>query len=254
MRSVIAAAKIGTFLFTSLFTMLIQGTLLAFTRGPLVLVYPRYYYAFLCRLFGLRVMVEGEIAHGRNIVYAGNHLSYLDIVALGSVFNASFIAKKDIASWPFFGLMARCQRTLFISRDPRDAASETAMVMNRLDEGLPLIAFPEGTSTNGLSVHPFKSSFFHIFLNRDLKIQPFTVTLRSIDEKPVSLPLRDQYAWYGDMTLLPHLWAFARSKGADIKVTLHNPVLTHEFSDRKQLSQAVYGEVSKGLDLLAVAA
>ncbi len=255
MRDIIAAARIGVFLLTALVTILIQRILLLFTKGPLVLVYPRYYYAFLCKLFGIRIITEGIIAKGRGIVYAGNHVSYLDIVALGSLMNGSFIAKKDVAGWPFFGTMARLQRTLFVSRDPKDAARETETILARLDEGLPLIAFPEGTSTSGLNVLPFKSSFFHIFLNRDMKIQPFTLSVLDVNGCTASNPAaRDKYAWYGDMTLLPHLWAFAKGKGAIIKVSFHEPLETRSFTDRKLLAEAVYAPVSKGLDLLSAAA
>ena len=255
MRGLIGAARIAVFLITALVTILIQRTLLCFTKGPAILVYPRWYYAFLCRVFSIRTEIEGDIATGKNLLYAGNHISYLDIVVLGALVRGSFIAKKDVAAWPFFGTMARLQRTLFISRDPKDAARETAMLLDRLDEGLPLIAFPEGTSTNGTAVLPFKSSFFHIFLNRDLRIQPFTISLMSVNGAPASNPAaRDRYAWYGDMTLLPHLWAFAKGKGATLKVIFHAPCSARVFCDRKSLAADVHASVAKGLDLRSIPA
>lgn len=255
MRGIIGAARIAVFLITAFATILIQRTLLCFTKGPAILVYPRWYYGFLCHVFAIRTETEGDIATGKNIVYAGNHISYLDIVVLGALVRGSFIAKKDVASWPFFGTMARLQRTLFISREAKDAAQETAMILARLDEGLPLIAFPEGTSTNGTNVLPFKSSFFHIFLNRDTHIQPFTISLLSVNGVPASNPAaRDQYAWYGDMTLLPHLWAFAKGRGAVLKVSFHNPRESSTFTDRKNLSADIHASVAKGLDLRSIPA
>ena len=128
-------------------------------------------------------------------------------------------------------------------------------MLDRLQEGLPLIIFPEGTSSDGTKILPFKSSFFEIFLNRDVKIQPFTISVLEFDgKKASSADIRDQYAWYGDMTLEPHLWHFAKSRGAVVKVSFQEPVLSSSFQDRKQLSAACHSGVVKGLDLLEAAA
>lgn len=250
MRSVIGAFRLLIFFLTSLFTLAYQSTVMLFTKGEFAYYYPRAYHAFLCRVFGIKVIVEGEIEHGRNIVYLGNHLSYLDIQALGSVLLGSFVAKKELASWPFFGWMARMQRTVFISRDPRDAAKATNTLEKRMQEGLPLIIFPEGTSSNGTSIYPFKSSFFEIFLNKNIKIQPFTLSLLEVDGKPADdSGIRDIYAWYGDMPLGPHLWSMAKAKGFVVKVNFEKSIISNSYINRKSLCADVYGGVTKGLDL-----
>lgn len=255
MRSVLGAARLLIFLLSAVFTLAYQSTILLFTKGRAAYVYPRAYHAFLCRLFGIKILVEGEIETQGQIVYVGNHISYLDIEVIGSLLTGSFIAKKEVESWPLFGILGKMQRTLYISRSPKDAQRETKVMLDRLEEGLPLIIFPEGTSSDGSNVLPFKSSFFEILLKRNIKIQPFTISVLEVDGRKAETPaLRDQYTWHGDMTLEPHLWSFAKGKGAVIKVGFQNPILTSEYSDRKSLALACHAGVSKGLDLSSIAA
>lgn len=255
MRSIIGAGRLFIFLLSALFTIAYQSILMLFTKGPAALVYPRAYHDFCRKLLNIKIITEGEIARGKNVVYVGNHISYLDVQVVGSLLNASFIAKKEVEGWPLFGLLGKMGRTLYISRAPADAAKATKMLSDRLEEGLPLIVFAEGTSTNGMQVLPFKSSFFEIFLNKEIRIQPFTVSVLEVDGQKADSPaVRDQYAWHGDMTLEPHLWCFAKGKGAVIKVSFQEPILSTSFIDRKSLSNACYNGVVKGLDLSPIAA
>lgn len=250
MRTVIGICRLILFVLGGLFTILFQGTLLFFTRGRLALIYPRFYHDFNRRLLGIKVIVEGEIERGDNIVYLGNHLSYLDIPVIGGLLHGIFVAKKEVGEWPGFGLLGNMGQTIYISRAPQDAAKETTLLLNHLDKGLPLIIFPEGTSSDGTKILPFKSSFFQIFLNKNIKIQPFTISLLQADAKPATTQgVRDLYAWHGDMNLEPHLWSFVKSKGTVVKVKFQKPILTSSFNDRKLLCSAVYNDVAKGLDL-----
>jgi 1-acyl-sn-glycerol-3-phosphate acyltransferase len=255
MRSVIGAARLFIFLLSAIFTIVYQSILMLLTKGPASLIYPRAYHDFCRRLLGIKIIVEGEIEPGPNVVYVGNHISYLDVQVLGSLLKGSFIAKKEVENWPLFGLMGKMGRTLYISRAPADATMATKMISDRLEEGLPLIVFPEGTSSSGTEILPFKSSFFEVFLNKNIKIQPFTISVLEVDgQKAATAVIRDKYAWHGDMTLEPHLWSFAKSKGAVVKVIFQKPVLSNSFQNRKLLSAACYEGVSKGLDLSSIAA
>jgi 1-acyl-sn-glycerol-3-phosphate acyltransferase len=255
MRSVIGAARLLLFVLSGFFTIAYQSTLMLFTKGPVAFIYPRLFHSFICRMFGVRIITEGKIEQGRNVIYAGNHISYLDIEVIGALLRGSFVAKKEVESWPLLGTMGSMQRTIYISRAPQDAQSEIGAMMQRLEEGIPLIVFPEGTSSDGKRVLPFKSSFFQMFLGRDFRIQPFTISVLEVDGKSAaSDAVRDAYAWYGDMTLEPHLWNFAKGKGAVVKVVFHEPVHALPYSDRKQLCAAVEARVAEGLDLPALAA
>lgn len=258
MRGMIGAGKLFLYLALTAALIPLQWLIGLFTKGPALYAIPLFYHRLCCRLFGIRLIVEGDIARsddGRRIVFAGNHISYLDITALGSLIPASFVAKKDVARWPLFGTLAKLQNTYFISRARADAVQEREAFARRLrDNPAPLIIFPEGTSSNGSGVLPFKSMMFDIFLNKDIMIQPFTISLIAADERNVtggaeSAFLRDYYAYHGDISLPPHLWGFAKGKGCVLKIVFDKPYATDRFDDRKALCAYTYERVTQGLDL-----
>ena len=250
MRSFIASLKLLIFLLSSLLTIAIQTPLLFFTKGPVTLIWPKIFHSFVCWTFGVKVIVEGEICTDPGVVYMGNHISYLDVQTLGSVLKGCFVAKKEIESWPFFGLMGKQGGTLYIDRSPQAAEQTTKILMERLKGPRPLIIFAEGTSSNGKQILPFKSSLFQIFLNQNFKIQPFTVSLMEFDgHADITDEIRDEYTWHSDMTLIPHLCNISKKKGAVVKFTFQKPVITSSFNDRKLLSMTIYEAVVKGLDL-----
>ena len=251
MRTLLGIVRLFVFVLSAIVTFIIQGiTLSLITKGPASLVYPRYYHAFLCWLFGIKIIVEGKIDESPNTIYAGNHISYLDIHVMGALVKGSFIAKKDIEKWPLIGPLGKMGRTMYISRDPKDASRETNAVEQRINEGMPIIVFPEGTSSNGKQILPFKSSFFQIFLNKNINIQPFTISIVSVDEQtPVSDNIRDLYAWYGDMDFEPHLLKFSKLMVCIIKVKFHQSITTNCYNNRKTLSNDIYKSVCEGLDL-----
>lgn len=252
MRSLLAAARLTIFFLSGLVTIAYQTVVLSLTKGPIAFAYPKAYHAFCARLMGIKTIVEGDIVRGQNVVYVGNHISYFDVQVLGGVLPAAFVAKKDIENWPFFGILGKMGRTLYISRNPADAQESTTQMLERLDEPCPLVIFTEGTSSRGTSILPFKSSLFEIFLNRDLVIQPFTISLLEINgQKTLTDAIRDEYTWHGDMDLLPHLWHFAKGKGAVVKVVFQKSLLASEFKTRKELSNVCYEAVVRGLDLSA---
>ncbi|MDQ3057005.1 MAG: 1-acyl-sn-glycerol-3-phosphate acyltransferase [Pseudomonadota bacterium] len=203
-------------------------------------------------MLGIEVVVEGQPVDDRLTVYAGNHLSYLDIPVVGSVVHGSFIAKREMRGWPVFGWLAMLQRTVFISRDRRDAAQVMTQIDAMLEQGRNLIVFPEGTSSAGEQVLPFKSSLFSVLgphLDKGLKIQPFTIDLRAVDGCSANkLADRDAYAYYRDMTLAPHLWAFMRGKGAQLRLVFHPPLALSQNSDRKQIAVLAHARVASALE------
>jgi len=192
-------------------------------------------------------MAEGHV------LFAGNHLSYIDISTIGSVLSATFISKDDVKNWPLFGVLASISKTIFISRDRNAAVKCIADIKSSLDQGRSLILFPEGTSTNGVEVLPFKSSLFELFLNADLKekliIQPFTISIQRVDGRDVkTIQDHDYYAWHGDMTMIPHLWDLAQSKGVDILISLHKPLKASDYDNRKTFAFDCHNAVAKGLE------
>ena len=206
-----------------------------------------------CRIAGLQVRVRGTT------LFVANHVSYLDIVVLGSLVDATFVAKSEIAGWPLIGLLARIGRTVFIHRRVAYCARQCDALAARLDAGQSLILFAEGTSSDGGRVLPFKSSLFAAVERSSpgpaVRVQPVTIAyVRLKGGLPIDYALRPLYAWYGDMRLVPHLWAALGLPGAVIEVRFHPPLLAAEFSSRKTLALHAERLVADGLVAARLAA
>lgn len=254
MRSVIAGLKVSAYLLVTLTGIPIQFALLRLFPRLNPYAFPRLYHKLCCAIFRIKVIVEGEIDHGDHVVFISNHVSYLDIPVIGSVLKTAFIAKADVAQWPLFGTLGRLQRTLFISRNPRHAEREKKAFLERLEEPLPLVLFAEGTSTLGERIIPFKSSLFEVFLNKNIKLQPMTISILSVDEeKAASEKQKEIFAW-GDVEISEHLWRFSRGKGAIVKLKFQKTISSLSYNDRKSLSNDCYQLVLEGLDLSTAAA
>ncbi|MBV9693306.1 MAG: 1-acyl-sn-glycerol-3-phosphate acyltransferase, partial [Alphaproteobacteria bacterium] len=146
------------FVITALLLIPVQSAALALKlKGRKTI--PNAYSRFLCRLFGVRLRVLGRPVQDKGVLMVANHTSYLDIIALGASARVSFVAKSEVNTWPFFGVMARLYETVFVERARRTQAGVARdQLRQRLDEGDALVLFPEGTSNDGNRVLPFKSA------------------------------------------------------------------------------------------------
>lgn len=204
------------------------------------------------RICGLRVRVRGRPHEDGPVLIAANHVSYLDIIVLGALVDARFVAKRDVAGWPLFGLLARLADTIFVSRDRRNAAGDSGELKGALDRGERIILFPEGTSSNGLNVLPFKSALFSAVepkhVNARVAMQPVSIGYaRYADGRRLKGELTDLYAWYGDMTLAGHLMSVFGLKGCVVEVDFMPPIRPVAFPDRKSLASASERAVRRSL-------
>lgn len=197
------------------------------------------------RILGLRLAVSGRpIAEPGALV--ANHGSWLDIFVLNAVDRVYFVSKAEVAGWPGIGWLARATGTLFIARRGVEAKQQQDEVEARLRDGQRLLFFPEGTSTDGLRVLPFKSTLFAAFFTPDLKrvlqVQPVSVRYRA----PQGADPRF-HGWWGDMAFAPHLMVLlAARRGGAVSVTLHPPLAVADFPDRKALAARAEAIVRAG--------
>lgn len=253
MNSFKASLKITAFILWSLLLVPPQMIVLAFHRGKHAYTIPFLWENGVRSIFQIRYSVEGIPLRGHQVFYMSNHLSYLDVPLLGSILPASFVAKSEVEKWPVFGFLSKLQQTEFIERKRTAIADEAGKIAAKIANGRSLILFPEGTSTSGYEVEPFKSSLFTLALgagNDDVFVQPVTISLLKVNGKtPATKDERDLYAWPRDldMELPPHLLRFAKTSGADFRVTFHPPVRARDFTDRKVLAKTCHDSVSNGL-------
>ncbi len=212
---------------------------------------PIWYHERCCRIMGFRVEVRGEQSAVRPTLYACNHVSYLDIMVLGSLIEGSFVAKSEVARWPLFGWLARLQRSVFVERRGHQVARSRDELNQRLENDEDLILFPEGTSGDGNQVLPFKSALFSVAErrphDRPLLVQPVSIAYTRLDGVPMGRYLRPLFAWYGDMELANHLWQVAGLGWATVVVEFHAPVTIDAFGTRKSLSEYCQGQVAAGM-------
>ncbi|MCA3572449.1 MAG: 1-acyl-sn-glycerol-3-phosphate acyltransferase [Aestuariivirga sp.] len=211
-------------------------------------VFPMHYHRLVCRILGIRVEVSGEPPQAGPLLIVSNHVSWLDIVVLSAVAPVSFVAKKEVNGWPFFGSLARLQRTVFIDRDRRHATGPSREDMRaRLKAGDILVLFPEGTSYDGRSVLPFKSSFFGAAEIEGVLVQPVSLAYRGHRNLPMTRRLMPSYAWYGDMELAPHLLEALARGPVEVEVICHKPLSLSGEVNRKALARHAEDQVRRGV-------
>jgi 1-acyl-sn-glycerol-3-phosphate acyltransferase len=243
------ARRAGAVLLWTLPCMAIQSVCLL-VPGPAKVAHARFYWSVVCRLLGVGVRVVGTPAYhktSRPVVFISNHSSWLDVPVLGGHLNACFVSKDEVGGWPFVGTVARLGRTVFISRQRYATGRERDAMRERLAVGDNLILFPEGTTSDGSRVLPFRSSFFAIAEGSEPPlIQPVSVVYDRLDGLPTGRASRPVFAWYGDMDLSTHFWRFAQHRGLRATILLHAPMDPARFAGRKALSHAVWQAVADG--------
>ena len=249
MTRIVSAAKLTLFALFTLPLMPIQ-LLLVLLRLPAGRWLPVYVHRFYCWLLGLKVETHGVPADRRPILFISNHSSWLDIVALSSVVPVSFIAKHEVAGWPFFGWLAKLQRTVFVERKLARTVAHRDEIQARLAAGDNLVLFPEGTSNDGNRVLPFKTAFFAVAERApigSLTVQPISIAYTRLDGIPMGRRLRHLFAWYGDMDLAPHLWKVLGCGKGTVEIRFHPPAPLAELANRKALAAYCFDQVRTGV-------
>ena len=240
-----------------LWTVIAAGiqTMLLLLPGRAKVAFARLYWAAFAWLIGLQVRVIGAPAakgQGRRVIYAANHCSWLDIPVLGGRLEACFVSKDEIARWPGVSTVARLGRTVFVTRQRGATGRERDAMRGRLAAGDDLLLFPEGTSSDGSRVLPFRSAFFSVAEHDKARgevpplIQPVSVVYDRLGGLPTRRATRAVFAWYGDMDLASHFWRLAQRRGMRVTVLMHPPLDPRDFANRKLLAQAVWVAVAGG--------
>jgi 1-acyl-sn-glycerol-3-phosphate acyltransferase len=177
----------------------------------------------------IKVEVEGMVPSQGLLV--SNHLSYVDILACSSVTACAFVSKAEVASWPVVGRLAEYGGTIFVQRDVRSASrTVNQQIASYLRASIPLVLFPEGTTTDGSQVLRFHSSMVQPAIDAGVPVTPCAVRYQ------VSGGTEKDVAWWGVMTLLPHAWKLLGKQTITVTIAFGEP-LTKSVT-RKLLSDA----------------
>jgi len=244
MRSVRAALVLGTFFALTIPLMPLQ-LLFLWTGSRYARTFPHWYHRQVCRIIGVRLHIEGEVAEEQGVLIISNHVSWLDITVLSAVAPVSFVAKQEVASWPFVSWLAKLQRSVFVDRNRRNEVGDKANeILSRLQGGDHIVLFAEGTSSDGNSVVPFKTALFAAAkpaggapLGAKVSAQTLALTYTKVYGLPLCRRGRPLIAWYGDMDMASHAWRLLGLGPLDAYIRIGPPVPLDQFPDRKALAR-----------------
>ena len=192
----------------------------------------------LLRVLGVRLLAIGEPSVGPVIV--SNHVSYIDILVLAASRPVVFVAKREVKDWPIFGWFARQAGTCFVDRERRgDVARVAAAFAPAVASGVGVVIFLEGTSTNGQTVRPFKSSLLAPVVTQLWPVVPTAISY----SLPSGHDVASEVCWWGDMTLtrhLLHLFTLGR-----IDAFVASGVAERAAVDRKELALRLHQSVTR---------
>src|SRR5216110_1322260 len=226
-------------LFFSLCALLEIAAIVPFVRAPHRVharaAWLHVWCRFACRVLGIHVTSRGSMPRSGLLVC--NHLSYLDIIVLSSITPCVFVAKRDVAGWPLFGWLAHAAGTIFVDRQcPLAAAFAVTRIHAAIATGLPVVLFPEGTSSDGSTVLPFKSSLLESAVQLRCPVAAGTVGY-ALDHGSVA----DEVCYWRDMTLVPHLLNLFFKREIRSKCLFSHPRI--RAGNRKEIARALRDEI-----------
>jgi lyso-ornithine lipid O-acyltransferase len=190
---------------------------------------------FGCCVLGIHLTTRGRVPRSGLVV--SNHLGYIDILALSSLAPCIFVAKRDVSAWPLFGWLARAAGTIFVDRRRRLAAGAAVNLINKaIGSGLLVVVFPEGTSSDGATVLPFKSALLEPALQLGCSVTTVAIDYSLPDGGSVA----DEICYWRDMTLVPHLMKLFAKSIIETKLSL-SPF--QPCGDRKQIARALRDQI-----------
>lgn len=189
----------------------------------------------ILRSMGIRYQIEGQPpAHG---LVVSNHLSYLDIIILAAAMPCFFVAKIEIGGWPFFGHAARIGGAIFLNRSSRKSANSVARLMSeRFKLPIPVVLFPEGTSTDGRRVLPFHPRLIDPATSAKVPITAAALRYVIDDGTP-----ERELCWFGDALFVPHLAKALGVGGFSARVRFGPPRI---YIDRRAAAEKTHDEVA----------
>lgn len=215
-------------------------------------VLPRFFHRIAACLLGFRVKVQGEMVQDRPLLLVANHVSWSDIVVLSSVANVCFIAKSEVRKWPVFGTFAILQRTVFVEREKKGRTAQQASdIALRLAGGDAMVLFPEGTTSDGNRVLPFKTSLFgaaHAVIReagvQEVIVQPVSIAYTGVHGMPMGRFHRPIASWPGDVQLMPHLKGILKEGAIDVEIRFGEPMRVRAETSRKELARIMEERVT----------
>lgn len=218
-------------------------------------IIPRNFHRLGAIFIGLKVTVIGQPVKGRPVLMVSNHISWTDIIAVGSAADVTFVAKKEIEKWFFVNFMAGLQRTVFVDRNrPSDAKRTTGEMAQRMADGHAVLLFAEGQSDIGTHVLPFRTALVGAAQQamlqggaREMLIQPLTISYTRLQGLPVSRNERSLIAWIKSKSFSQNIREILTGGVKEVTLVFGAPIPLAAGSDRKAVTKVAEIEVRRAL-------
>ena len=212
---------------------------------------PLFWHRLLLKMLGVRVHVHASMAKERPLMIVANHVSWSDILILGSVGELCFIAKNEVRTWPGISWLSRLQRTVFVDRErTREAGIQADTIAARLLSGDAMVLFAEGTTGNDNKLVSFKSALFgaaQMALAQSglesIAVQPVALAYNTLHGMPLGRYHQTYASWPGDLELLPHLTNFFLQGSFDVDVCFGEALAFDHQTKRKAFTNRIFNQV-----------
>ena len=217
---------------------------------------PMWFHRALLAIVGIRWRLDGKLPPDRPLLLVANHLSWLDIVVFGAVGPVSFVAKAEMSKWPIFGTLAKLQRTVFVKREERRNSHQQANeIADRLTAREIMVLFPEGTTTDGNLLAPFKTSLFEaakIALKQSpvetALVQPASIEYTHLHGLLICRAERPHVSWPGELDLGESLIPIFKQGALDVTIRLGEPIILEDSTHRKAVARDAVESIRSMLD------
>jgi 1-acyl-sn-glycerol-3-phosphate acyltransferase len=200
------------------------------------------------KLLGIRVHVKHpELLHkssGGHLVIA-NHLSYVDVLVMSSLMPAVFITSVEMKHTLLLGTLAKFGGSMFVERRKASGLKkEIESIAHVLGQGFSVVLFPEGTTSNGERVQPFKNSLFDSAIKAKSDILPFCLRYTKVNNRHITIDSRDSVFYYGGMTFFGHLPRLLALRSVDLEVRPLETISVHAHASRKELAAEAHNVIN----------
>ncbi len=245
-KKIRGGTKLALFFLWTFFLLLIFFTFGSFSQQMKVLI-SQWWHRGCLKIFKIKVTLAGQISFYPKTLFVANHVSYLDIIAIGSRLKAAFVARAEVREIPLFGWLSTLQNTIFLQRDKsKNIQTHLKELIRRLNKPKSLVLFPEGISTDGADVLSFKSSLFAVTqFVKNLQVQPFSLLYKDKNGKFLSPTKRDYYAFYQGIPFGKHFWDMCCQSGIQIHLKFHSPIKNLASISRKDLATDCYKKIKQ---------
>ncbi len=182
----------------------------------------------------------------KNYLFVANHMSYIDVLVFSSKLPSVFVTSVDMGEVFFLGTMAELGGSIFVERRNRNQVDRDLSKMTEtLKQGFNIVIFPEGTSTNGGQILPFKKSLLMSAVDSERDVVPVAIKYLTIDGEPFGAGNSDKIAWYGDMTFAEHFLGLLKLKEVKVVVEFLEPIPVGKDTHRTEIAEKSWAAIQE---------